>query len=352
MNFIGKKCPICSEKFTAEDDVVVCPKCGAPYHRSCYEQEGRCIFLDLHRSNETWKDEEDDSQNEQKTDAKTKKCKFCGHMNDENAVACEQCGRAFIESSYPNMNDMDGNENPDFGGFPGFTGGMPIKIDLMAGVKPDEDFDGVSGEELSKYVKNNTIYYMGIFKRIKDTGKSRFNFAAFLFGGGWLLYRKQYTLGSIITAIMVVLAIAMNYVTYFVSASILGSVSDQLKELYPRGYNVIDFFSVISQLPIQEGLIAILPYAIGVLNFTIMLIVGFTANRTYFKFVIKNIKKIKEQQMPKTDKDSSGEEQESAYDKKALNEKLMEKGGTNNALAVCLIVCDMLLQLLPPLFIH
>ena len=62
------------------------------------------------------------------------------------------------------MNDDGGNPNQDFEGFPdGFGGGMPIKIDLMAGVKPDEDFDGVSGEELSKYVKNNTIYYMGIF---------------------------------------------------------------------------------------------------------------------------------------------------------------------------------------------
>lgn len=39
MDYTGKKCPICSEKFKADDDIVVCPKCGAPYHRSCYEKE-------------------------------------------------------------------------------------------------------------------------------------------------------------------------------------------------------------------------------------------------------------------------------------------------------------------------
>lgn len=352
MDYTGKKCPICSEKFKADDDIVVCPKCGAPYHRSCYEKEGRCIFLDLHRSNEAWKDEEDDTQSEQEN-TKTKKCRFCGHMNDENAVACEQCGRSFIEYQYQNMNDDGGNPNQDFEGFPGgFGGGMPIKIDLMAGVKPDEDFDGVSGEELSKYVKNNTIYYMGIFKRIKDTGKSRFNFAAFLFGGGWMLYRKKYVSGGILTAIMAVLAMTMTYVTYFVSASVLDTVAQGLNQAYPRGYTVIDFFNAICQLPFDQGLIAILPYALSFLNFVIMLIIGFTANRSYYKFVIKQIKSIKAEQSIAITEGASDDSQVSESNKKALNEKLMEKGGTNNALAVCLLVCDLLLSFLPQLFIH
>lgn len=352
MDFTGKKCPICSKEFTTEDDVVVCPKCGAPYHRDCYEQEGRCIFLDLHRSKEAWKDENNDAPPEQETDIKQKKCKFCGHMNDENAVTCEQCGRYFIEYPYQNMNNENGdNENPDFDGFPGF-GGMPIKIDLMAGVKPDEDFDGVSGEELSKYVKNNTIYYMGIFKRIKNTGKSRFNFAAFIFGGGWMLYRKQYVSGGIITAIMAVISIAITYTTYFVSAGVLNIVADNLNQLYPRGYNIIDFFNAIGQLPLEQGLIAILPYALSTMNFILMIIIGFTANRNYYKFAMKNIKKIKEQQTPEIVGQPSENEGATVSNKKTLNEKLMEKGGTNSGLAVCLLVCDMLLQFLPSFFIR
>lgn len=350
MDYTGKKCPICSEKFKAADDIVVCPKCGAPYHRSCYEREGKCIFLDLHRSNEAWKDEED-TQNEHETNNKTKKCRFCGHMNDENAVACEQCGRGFIEYQNMNSNGED-NPNQDFGGFPGFGAGMPIKIDLMAGVKPDEDFDGVSGEELSKYVKNNTIYYMGIFKRIKDKGKSRFNFSAFLFGGGWMLYRKQYVSGGIVTAIMAVLTILMTYATYFISAGVLNNLAQSLNQAYPRGYTVIDFFNAVCQLPFDQGLLAILPYALSFLNFIIMLIIGFTANRSYYKFVIKRIKAIKTEQSPAITEGVSDDSQVSASNKKALNEKLMEKGGTNNALAVCLLVCDMLLSFLPQLFIH
>ncbi len=33
INFTGIKCPVCGKAFTDEDDIVVCPKCGAPYHR-------------------------------------------------------------------------------------------------------------------------------------------------------------------------------------------------------------------------------------------------------------------------------------------------------------------------------
>ena len=35
IDYTGLECPICGEKFTAQDDIVVCPECGAPYHRAC-----------------------------------------------------------------------------------------------------------------------------------------------------------------------------------------------------------------------------------------------------------------------------------------------------------------------------
>ena len=36
MKYTGIPCAACGKKFTAEDDVVVCPECGTPYHRACY----------------------------------------------------------------------------------------------------------------------------------------------------------------------------------------------------------------------------------------------------------------------------------------------------------------------------
>ena len=32
-DYKNKKCVVCKELFSDYDDIVVCPECGAPYHR-------------------------------------------------------------------------------------------------------------------------------------------------------------------------------------------------------------------------------------------------------------------------------------------------------------------------------
>ena len=54
MDYTGIKCPVCEKTFTKQDDVVVCPECGAPYHRECYQKEGHCIFEEKHQKGESW----------------------------------------------------------------------------------------------------------------------------------------------------------------------------------------------------------------------------------------------------------------------------------------------------------
>ena len=34
--YVNVPCAKCGKPFTEDDDVVVCPDCGAPHHRSCY----------------------------------------------------------------------------------------------------------------------------------------------------------------------------------------------------------------------------------------------------------------------------------------------------------------------------
>ena len=41
MEFTQYTCPVCQKRFVLGDDVVVCPECGAPHHRECFEQNGR-----------------------------------------------------------------------------------------------------------------------------------------------------------------------------------------------------------------------------------------------------------------------------------------------------------------------
>ena len=50
-------CPICKKPLGKDEDIVVCPECGAPYHRACYMDTGHCIFPELHASGKAWKPE-------------------------------------------------------------------------------------------------------------------------------------------------------------------------------------------------------------------------------------------------------------------------------------------------------
>lgn len=48
MDFYKYKCPVCNKQFKEGDDIVVCPECGTPHHRECYEQEEHCFYQDKH----------------------------------------------------------------------------------------------------------------------------------------------------------------------------------------------------------------------------------------------------------------------------------------------------------------
>ena len=52
--YTGFHCPICGGVFTDQDDVVVCPDCGAPHHRECWTQRGHCAYQDRHKENLEW----------------------------------------------------------------------------------------------------------------------------------------------------------------------------------------------------------------------------------------------------------------------------------------------------------
>ena len=55
MELSNVKCGICDKIFQEQDDVVYCPDCGAPAHRSCWQQEGECIYADRHGGGFRWR---------------------------------------------------------------------------------------------------------------------------------------------------------------------------------------------------------------------------------------------------------------------------------------------------------
>lgn len=327
MDFLGKKCPVCSKNFHEDDDIVVCPKCGAPYHRKCYNEKGKCIFTNLHKNGERWKSEEE--QQEEKQSAHFEPCPYCGKHNPKNAITCHACGEFLHkESNGFNSNKTQNVFNP-FGDEQQNNGIPFILIDPMGGVSPEEDFDGVTGAEIAKSVKVNTPYYMQIFSRIKVTGTSKFNFAALFFGGGWYLYRKQYLKGTIITLLMFLLSFGQDICMIFSS-----SMWKNIIELAGNNANYQTYFSLIfSHYSLEQAVLMLLPYILGLLYWILMFCCGFRANRSYYKHTIKKVKKIK-----------------SEKNSEEIPKVLTEKGGVNTAIAWTFLACEFILTISLMLF--
>jgi hypothetical protein len=223
-------------------------------------------------------------------------------------------------------------------GDPNQPGGpVPFILDPMGGVNPAELVDDIPAGDIAKLVQNNTPYYMPTFINLKRFGKNRFNFCAFLFSGGWLLYRKQYKLGAIITSIMTALYITSIYVTVYFSNGILtemlqkvGASVDNLSLSYDQWEQMSE---LLFTLPPLKIFLICLPSLIFFIQLIIMFVVGFLGNKLYCQHCIDTIHGIASENLSPAD----------------YTVQLQSRGGVNTSLAVCLLICYMIIIYLPRL---
>jgi hypothetical protein len=350
MNYTGMKCPVCEKTFSPDDDIVVCPQCGAPYHRECYKKVGQCIYTDRHGTPDAWQP----PKPEEPPREETKRCPRCGAVNTKDALFCAHCGHSFSDentaprdTSFPyqnrNQESQDqwangwGNRPPQ-NGFPSQNEnippdyGFPFLFDPLGGVAPNEPIEGIPAGDIAKFVQGNTPYYLPVFMAISRFGRNRFNFSAFLLQGIWMLYRKMYWIGSIFTALQAVLFAAYVFVSRNYTAPLYQKLFSS------AGVTTYDYYSMttaqqntlmnlIAQLPTLQKLTVIAPMLFFFGQIIIMLISGILANRLYLKNCVSQIKKIQAE----TDNPSD------------YSIRLQQEGGMNTVLATTLVLCFVLL---------
>lgn len=340
MDYIGEKCPVCGKNFHADDDIVVCPHCGTPHHRECYESLGHCINESKHSENFTY-DNTGAPNNGQTHSGEFIICRKCGRHNPKGTFFCTSCGEPLnenaqkVSSDANSKNDPFGQQTGGFGGMPPF--GMPTMgaspFDPLGGMNPDEVIDnGITVGETAKYVKTNSFYFLNVFKTIKAMGRSKFNFAAFLFSGGYLLYRKMYKIGAIICSINFILLLASTIISY---SSQYINIFNQLVAMSGMNtssqYNMILVTQNLFKLPFEQIMIFLAPPLLSLANFIINIIVGFNANKLYYNHCMKNIYKIKKESASVDDS----------------NAKLQTSGGVNTPIAFSLLAVLFLINLIP-----
>lgn len=190
----GMTCPVCQKPFAADEDVVACPTCGLPHHRACWQKEKHCHLEALHGTPEQWSREKESATQATEAEAetktapeKTRRCPRCGSENPEFSEFCSHCGQPFGEAGW-------GNSAPCHEYKPFHT---PFE-QKRSTVSPNEELDGEKATELSAVVGPKNEYYIDRFRRISKGRSGGWNWAAFVFGPYWLLYRKMYVSGGLL----------------------------------------------------------------------------------------------------------------------------------------------------------
>ncbi|MEG2203800.1 MAG: RING finger protein, partial [Oscillospiraceae bacterium] len=189
--YSGIPCTHCGHPFEENDDIVVCPECGAPSHRSCYREAGRCALSEQHAPGFAWQLPAADP----KVKGGTVVCPSCNAVNPKQVGFCQMCGARLEEPPAER-----------------FGGRMPFgdradaqqergRIDAVE----QWEVNGVSARELSAYTGNSAFYFLRQFQMLLRTKFNiSWNWSAFLFNFLYFFYRRMYLLGGILMAFFVI----------------------------------------------------------------------------------------------------------------------------------------------------
>ncbi len=195
-NLTLMKCCVCEDNFKANDDVVVCPDCGAPYHRECYIKNGSCVYSDKHKSGFEYEPPI--------PQGKENRCANCGTDNISTNLFCENCGNPMREVSADSQNPNTTNtqninmQGSSFGGINNNSAHQSQENSFetyMAKNVYGKGFDGISTQEWTDYIGSSSQYYLYQFARMdekRNKFKLTFCWSALLFSTFYFAYRKMY----------------------------------------------------------------------------------------------------------------------------------------------------------------
>ncbi|MEG1125309.1 MAG: RING finger protein [Oscillospiraceae bacterium] len=184
-NFKGCNCSVCGKPLSETDDIVVCPECGAPYHRACYAETGVCVHEDKHAHGFEYA-----RPNAAKQSVLV--CSGCNTKNSSDNIFCENCGQPLHAGKEP----MQQNIVPDSP--PGYLG-MPV-------INPNEEIDGVPAGDWNQYIGSSAPYYLYQFKHMDMLKrKTSICWSAVLFGPLYFFYRKMWAWGTATALAMIAL---------------------------------------------------------------------------------------------------------------------------------------------------
>ena len=319
MRYENEKCSFCGETFKEDDKIVVCPECGAPHHKDCYEKIEKCAFENLHKEGYVWtgsaiQTSEDTISFE--NERQTKICPVCQAENDADAEDCASCGAPFLVSRQQ-------------------TDAKKVNIDGEY-ISTEEFVDSqntVTVGEAAVYIKSNSEKFLKSFLRAKfSKTRQRFNLAALFFSPYWFFYRKMYLPGLLFAGAHIAgMLFFMSLIQrcFPEAVAYLSSVSSNGVTDMAEVFEKYQQYALVGaqQHPGLFKAVFFFPLVFILIN----VIAGFSANGLYLKKIKKDTAKIKA----------------IAQNKDTLYAYLYAKGGTSILMVVAAIfLIDSLTQTL------
>lgn len=271
------KCQICHSYLFEDDDTVICPDCGAPHHRDCWQTIGHCGLVADHGTDRQYdkvqKAEEEKQKQEQEQEETSRKCNFCGRTSKtKGADFCPYCGQPYTGNGvHPH--------HPPF-----IINNGTLNLDPCGGVPKDTMIEGVTAKDIATFTGNNSARYVHKFKDLNKGNKNSWNWMAFLFPSAWCLSRKMYFNGIL----FMILSVASSLCTVPFSKTLesLGDVSEMTRnELVGLASDNIGAFSVLTWVMSVLGIVLwIIPH----------IICGLKGDWMYRNFAIAKIKSIRD----------------------------------------------------------
>lgn len=317
MIYTGYTCPVCSNKFEEKDDIVVCPVCGTPHHRACWQSLGHCINEEKHAEGYVWTAPENA---EKKTENKAEHtrvdvliCPRCGLPNPPGEHICARCKMPLNTDAQEDFSQSQQQSYAPFG--ENAQGGSPMHsyknpyAESAKEVFGDATVSNIPVSEIAEYVQANSDKYIASFlesEPVEGKKKKRFNFSAAIFSVYWLFYRKMVKIGCIATLLLIALQIigtaGVSYAYQKYKPDAVKEYSDTLNacsELYQKlmsdesdSADRLEFTKATDKLSKNEFFLATNGAGIGV--YVIFgIVMGFIGNDLYKKKLVKDILRLR-----------------------------------------------------------
>lgn len=199
MDYKNEICNGCNQPIKDGEDIVVCPVCGTPQHRSCWQENNDCVNSRLHSDGFVWKKS----------------------VPVEPEVAKEPTVEHQAESHT--------NLPPVFTQLAQEAQNLESAFLRDQAIYKEEEIDGIKVTDAAYYLQSGAHRYIKRFRRKK---KVTWNWGAFFFAPAWFFYRKLYKFGAVFLAAVV----AINLFSY----SFAESIAIQLEDVYTVMEEVIN----------------------------------------------------------------------------------------------------------------